>query len=64
MKIEIDIGELYPYYSYDEQPDTSAEIEVEVEPETIKRWDKVFQDFFELQAEIKGLIPSGSNWAE
>jgi hypothetical protein len=52
MKVKISQEEWFPVYCIDEWADY-IESEVEISDEQYKRWRKAFEDFKQVQAEIK-----------
>ncbi|HUU88134.1 MAG TPA: hypothetical protein VMX17_10330 [Candidatus Glassbacteria bacterium] len=68
MKVWIHGGEGFPFYEVVEAwPEISKDADViDVDIETLKRWDKVNKDFLQMQKEIvKTLVDNGcDHWGD
>jgi hypothetical protein len=55
MKVKIDNDELCPYYVIDEDVVDRCEKKVEISEERLKKYNKIFKEFIEMQKELMEL---------
>lgn len=56
MEITLDRDEWYPVLTFDTKDDWNMSDKfIEVNPDTISRWEKVFEDFDKVQGELRDL---------
>lgn len=59
-KVYADKGELWPYYSHSFTNEYTSR-ELNIDDETLNRWNKACEEFFQYQEELRKLIdPKGT----